>query len=211
MKNFQQFYRVILFLIAASLCSTVTASESKKILVLGDSLSAGYGMSERQGWVHLLQQRINEQALDFEVVNASVSGATTSAGLRILPSALSTHQPTFVILELGGNDGLQGKPLAYIKKQLSRLITLSQNSGAKVMITGIRIPPNLGSAYTEPFFAQYAALAQEFDTALVPFLLEGVAENPENMQADGIHPKAEAQATILENVWQELGKILQEL
>jgi acyl-CoA thioesterase-1 len=178
------------------------------ILVVGDSLSAAYNLPSEQGWVHLLSERLKTEQHNYQVINASISGATTSAGLSILPAALTKHQPTIVILGLGGNDGLQGKPLPHIRKQLQKLIELSQNADAKVLLLGIRIPPNLGSKYAEPFFAQYESLSETYETALVPFLLEGIATNSELMMRDGIHPNAEAQALVLDNVWQQLEPLL---
>ncbi|MFL0800666.1 MAG: arylesterase [Agarilytica sp.] len=186
------------------------ASEYKKILILGDSLSAAYKLAAEEGWVHLLQERLDRDGLPFSVVNASVSGATTAAGLQILPNALSAHEPAFVLIELGANDGLQGKPVPYISRNLSSLITQSQEAGAKVVLLGIQLPPNFGSRYTQPFFAQYAALAKEFGLPLVPFLLEGVAGNADLMMRDGLHPQAKAQSLVFENVWPVLSPLLQQ-
>ncbi len=182
----------------------------KKILILGDSLSAAYKLSAEEGWVHLLQARIDRDKLPFKVVNASVSGATTAAGLQILPNALSVHQPAFVLIELGANDGLQGKPVPYIRRNLTALIKQSQDAGAKVVLVGIQLPPNFGSRYTQPFFEQYAVLAKQFGLPLVPFLLEGVAGNADLMMRDGLHPKAKAQSLVLENVWPILNPLLQQ-
>lgn len=171
------------------------------IVVMGDSLSAAYGMSENQGWVALLEQRLKDKGYHYAVVNGSVSGATTQAGLQRLPVLLKRYQPKIVLLELGANDGLRGQPIAGITQNLRTLINLSRKEGAKVVLLGIRIPPNFGSRYTEPFFNQFAQLAQEFNLPYVPFLLEGVAGNTSTMLPDGLHPNASGQPIILENVW----------
>jgi len=179
------------------------SKEAKTLLIVGDSLSAAYNLAEQQGWVYLLQQRLaqSEAYQHYNVINASVGGATSAAALQRLPALLKTHQPDLVILEIGANDGLQGKPVPYITNNLKQLIEQSINSGADVILVGIRLPPNFGKRYTEPFFAQYAALAEEYQLPLVPFLLEGVAGNNALMQADRLHPTAKAQPLILDNVW----------
>lgn len=185
------------------------AQQCKKILVLGDSLSAAYKLPKEQGWVFLLQRRIQREGLAVELVNASVSGATTAAGLQILPQALAQHQPDMVVLELGANDGLQGKPVAYIRQNLERLITLVKQAEAQPVLLGIRLPPNFGARYTEPFFEQYPSLAKQFQITLLPFLLEGVAGDPDLMMEDGLHPSAAGQQRIMENVWAVLAPLLQ--
>lgn len=182
--------------------------KSETILVLGDSLSAAYKLSAKKGWVYLLQQKLMQEDLAYEVVNASVSGATTAAGLQLLPQALEKHEPKLVILELGANDGLQGKPVSYITENLRQLIRVSQQSGAQVILVGIRVPPNFGKRYTEPFFEQYARLAEEENIALVPFLMDGVAGRDELMMGDGLHPKPAGQSIMLDNVWQTLSPLL---
>ncbi len=184
------------------------AKTSQKILVMGDSLSAAYKLPVEDGWVYHLQARLQQQNRGVEVVNASVSGATTAAGLQILPDALLVHKPDIVILELGANDGLQGKPIPYITKNLSKLIETAKADGAKVLIVGIKLPPNFGSRYTQPFFAQYEALSQTYQLPLVPFLLEGVAGNRDLMQRDGLHPTAAGQPLVLENVWPVLETLM---
>lgn len=178
--------------------------KEKKILVVGDSLSAAYKLSAEQGWVHLLQLRLLDNDYPYRVVNASVSGATTAAGLQIMPQALARHRPEIVLIELGGNDGLQGKPVPYITNNLERLISLAKGAQARVVLLGTRLPPNFGARYTEPFFAQYAMLAKRHELPLVPFLLEGVAGYSSLMMEDGIHPRAEGQRLLLENVWPTL-------
>lgn len=184
------------------------AVRPKKILVVGDSLSAAYKLPVQQGWVHLLRLRLESENYSYKVINASISGATTAAGLQLVPESLATHRPDIVLLELGANDGLQGKPVSYISKNLDRLITLTKASGAEVVLIGIRLPPNFGSRYTEPFFQQYQTLAQSHGLPLVPFLLEGIAGSARLMMEDGLHPNAEAQAMILENVWPTLRTVL---
>lgn len=178
--------------------------------VLGDSLSAGYGIKAEDGWVALLSQKLQQQSIKAKVINASVSGATTDAGLN-MQAGLMTRLPNIVILELGANDGLQGKPLDLIEHNLRLLITRSQKAGAKVLILGVQLPPNLGKRYTQPFFALYAKLANEQNTALVPFFLEGVAGNSYYMQSDGLHPNAKAQPLILNNVWPSLNTLIKQV
>ena len=175
-------------------------AQPHKLLVLGDSLSAGYGLRQQDGWVSLLQEHLSEASYELTVINASISGETTSGGLRRLPDLLNRHQPKIVIIELGGNDALRGQPLGGIRQRLTQIIELSQAAGAEVLLTGMHIPPNYGPRYTAGFHAIYQQLAEQRELAFVPFLLEGVATRPEWMQSDGIHPKAEAQASILQNV-----------
>lgn len=176
-------------------------AQQRDIVVLGDSLSAVYGLSSEQGWVAALEKELNAELPGWRVVNASFSGATTAAGLQRLPDLLEKHQPEWVILELGGNDGLQGKPVAYIRRNLSELIELSQGAGANVLLLGIRLPPNMGARYTGPFFDMYADLSQTYHLPYVPFLLEGIAGDANLMLEDGIHPNSRGQALILANVW----------
>lgn len=181
------------------------------LLVFGDSLSAGYRMNEEEGWVALLAARLAGEGANVRVVNASVSGETTDGGLARLPAALDTHKPAIVILELGGNDGLRGLPLANIKQNLLQMVALSQAAGARVILAGIQIPPNYGPRYTGPFTSQYQEIAEELDLALIPFLIDGIPQQPELMQDDGIHPRAEAQGLVLENVLPVLMPVLKEL
>ena len=184
-------------------------SDPGVVLVFGDSLSAAYRMDEEQGWVALLQQRVDTNGLDWQVQNASVSGETTSGGLARLPAVLDSTQPDIVILELGGNDGLRGLPVPTIRANLQQMIELSQQAGARVMLVGIQIPPNYGPRYTQPFYDQYQELADQYDTTLIPFLLDGIADQPELMQDDGIHPRAEAQGMIVDIVWPVLLPMLE--
>lgn len=192
------------------------ASEQQKkdasvtVLVLGDSLSAAYRMKESQGWVQKLARRLdNKYSVNaYQVVNASISGATTDAGLRALPNLLAQHEPRIVILQLGANDGLQGKPVEYISRNLSEMLSQIAATGASVLLVGMHLPPNYGRAYTKPFFEQYRDLSEQFDTGYLPFLLEGVATNSSLMMSDGLHPLPEAQELILENVWSQLSTLL---
>tara|TARA_B110000116_G_scaffold271331_1_gene291800 strand:+ start:1153 stop:1767 length:615 start_codon:yes stop_codon:yes gene_type:complete len=195
--------------IATLLISLLSISvQAQTILVLGDSLSAAYGIELKQGWVHLLEQRLQQKNPHSQVINAGVTGDTTAGGLKRLPTLLQEYQPQLVVIELGGNDGLRGYPLGQLHKNISAMIELSHNSGAEVLLLGIRIPPNYGRRYSEGFFNCYARLASEKQTALVPFFMEGVGDNVELMQADGIHPNASAQPKLLENVWPHLEPIV---
>ncbi len=184
------------------------AAQTPPVLVLGDSISAAYGIAMEQGWVELLRQKLHAEGYPTPVVNASISGETTSGGVRRLPALLDRHQPKIVVLELGGNDGLRGFPLAGIKSNLRRMIKLAQAAGAEVLLLGMRIPPNYGPAYTEPFSQQYEQLAGTHDLVLVPFFLAGIAEDAALMQGDGIHPTAEAQPLLLAHVWPALQDLL---
>jgi len=179
------------------------------ILVVGDSLSAAYGMSVGSGWVALLGRRLAEQGYEYRVVNASASGETTGGALARLPRALELHQPAIVILELGGNDGLRGLPIQQIRSNLGDIIEHARTSGATVLLAGMRIPPNYGPVYTEAFYGIYGDLAASFDLPLVPFFLEGVALDAGLMQDDGIHPNSIAQERLLENVWPALEPLLE--
>ncbi len=197
---------VLLMLIAASVPAN---AETPSILVFGDSISAGYGLERvDQGWVALLQRRLKDQAYGYQVVNASVSGETTAGGLARLPRALMLHQPKIVILELGGNDGLRALPIAQMRANLVRMAELAASAGARVLLLGMRMPPNYGPGFTEQFQASYTDLAREKKLPLVPFLLNGIALSPDLMQADGIHPNALGQPKLLENVWPALQPLL---
>ena len=210
---FSAVYAALLLTLAAAAFAedspSAGSSPLPKILIFGDSLSAAYGIGEDEGWVTLLAERLAQEDSELEVVNGSVSGETTTGGRARLPSLLERYNPAFVLIELGGNDGLRGLPLSLMRENLTDMIQLSQSSGATVMIAGMQIPPNYGPRYTEPFFAQYAELAEELDLYLIPFLIDGIPQQPELMQADGIHPKAEAQSMILDNFWPVLLEALQ--
>ncbi len=178
------------------------------VLVLGDSLSAGYGLTISENWPNQLQERLAASGHPHQVVNASISGDTTSGGLARMPAALERHSPAVVIIGLGGNDGLRGIPVSEIRRNLAKMIQLSESAGARVVLAGIRIPPNYGPRYTDSFHAVYHELAQEYGTGLVPFILEGIALDMELMQDDGIHPNAAAQPVIVDNVWPVLEPLL---
>jgi len=184
------------------------ASPPRTVVVLGDSLSAGYGLKIQEGWVHLLEQRLAAQGYEYRVVNASVSGETTQGGLARLPHVLETNQPGIVIVELGGNDGLRGLPLATSQQNLKRIVELAQKSGARVVLVGMVIPPNYGPRYGQQFRDMFATLTEQYQLAFVPFLLDKVALNPDLMQADGIHANAKGQPQLLENVWPKLKPLL---
>jgi acyl-CoA thioesterase I len=179
------------------------------ILVFGDSLSAAYGIDPALGWVNLLRARLQSQGYKYQVVNASVSGETTAGGLARLARALETQHPRIVVLELGANDGLRALPLAEIRGNLDRMLTLSRQAGRQVLLLGIHMPPNYGPRFTAEFDRVYVDLASQHKVALVPFLLEHVADRPELMQGDGMHPTAAGQPLVLDNVWPALSKLLQ--
>jgi acyl-CoA thioesterase-1 len=184
------------------------AGSVRTVLVLGDSISAGYGIQRDHGWVALLSTRLNESDQQFNVVNASISGETTGGGLARLPLALKTHEPDVVIVELGGNDGLRGYPLAQIRANLERIGVLSQTAGAELVFLGMRIPPNYGARYANAFHRVFAEVAEAFDAPLTPFLLEGVALTPGMMQSDGVHPTRVAQPLLLDNAWAALSQLI---
>ena len=171
------------------------------LLVLGDSLSAEYGLQRGQGWVQLLANRLQQNGSNYTVVNASISGDTTSGGRTRLPALLKQHRPSIVIIELGGNDGLRGLPVARMQDNLATMVRASQAAGARVVVAGIRMPPNYGREYTERFYGAFANVSKEHNTALVPFLLEGFSDSADFFQPDRIHPSAQAQNRILQTVW----------
>lgn len=181
---------------------------ARTILVLGDSMSAGYGIKVEEGWVALLQQRLRQQGYGYRVVNASVSGETTTGGLTRLPRALEIHKPAIVILELGGNDGLRGLAPATVRANLERMIDVSHRARARVVLVGMKIPPNYGPRYTQAFERIFSDLARQYRLPLVPFLLDKVALTPGMMQDDGLHPTAEGQPVMLDNVWPTLRSVL---
>jgi acyl-CoA thioesterase-1 len=186
-----------------------TPAETPVILVFGDSVSAGYGLTRvEQGWVALLQTRLKQQEYVYQVVNASVSGETTAGGLARLPRALTLHRPRIVILELGGNDGLRALPIVPMRTNMARMVDLATAAGAKVLLLGMRIPPNYGPDYTEQFRSSYSDLARDKKLPLVPFLLNDIALTPDLMQADGIHPNELGQPRLLDNVWPALEPLL---
>ena len=191
--------------------TAAAVASADSILVLGDSISAGYGIPQDRGWVTLLQQRLRQRGLDYAVVNASISGETTDGGRRRLAKLLQTHQPKLVIVELGGNDGLRGFQLERLRENLAFIIEQSRQAGAKVLLVGMKIPPNYGLRYTSGFYASFTDTAKQFDVPLVPFLLEGIATHPELMQDDRIHPNTAAQPQLLDNVWPLLEPMLRQV
>jgi acyl-CoA thioesterase-1 len=197
-----------LLALALMLLATSAYSASKTVLVLGDSLSAEYGLARGTGWVTLMENRLKTERIDASTVNASVSGETTSGGRARLPALLDRHRPSVVIIELGGNDGLRGLPIKSTEANLNVMITAAQKANARVLLVGMQIPPNYGRAYTEQFAAMYAKTAREHKTPLVPFLLQGVADQEQLFQADRIHPTAGAQPIMLNNVFPHLKPLL---
>ena len=195
----------VLVLIVASASAY---AQAPVILVFGDSISAGYGLRLEQGWVELLKTRLQSQGYGYQVVNASVSGETTAGGLARLPRALELHHPKIVILELGGNDGLRALPIAQMRGNLTQMVTLATAIGAKVLLLGMRMPPNYGPEYTRQFALVFSDLASEKKIPSVPFLLNDIALSPNLLQGDDIHPNALGQPILLDNVWPALKPLL---
>jgi acyl-CoA thioesterase-1 len=193
---------------ALSLLLWGPAAFAGTLLIVGDSISAAFGLDTRQGWVALLEERLAEQGFDQQVVNASISGDTSAGGAARLPALLAEHQPELVIIELGGNDGLRGQPPVQLQQNLAAMVQQSQKAGAKVLILGMQLPPNYGVRYTTAFAAVFPKVADEYATSLVPFALEGIGGVPSMMQSDGIHPTAQAQPKLLDNVWPVLKPLL---
>jgi acyl-CoA thioesterase I len=184
-------------------------ADMPSILVFGDSISAGYGLAHvEQGWVGMLRAKLKDEGYGYQVVNASVTGETTAGGLARLPRALALHRPQVVILELGGNDGLRALPIDQMRSNLGRMVELSVDSGAQVLLLGMRIPPNYGPEFTEKFFAVFGDVARDRKVPLVPFLLNDIALSPNLMQADGVHPNELGQPKLLDNVWPKLRPLL---
>jgi len=180
----------------------------RSILVVGDSLSAAYGLPQERGWVALLGERIKRERLDYSVVNASISGDTTGGGLARIDRLLAQHKPAVVVLELGGNDGLRGLPIAEMRKNLAAMVERSRKAGARVLLVGVYIPPNYGPDYTKEFFDSFGELAKRHHTALVPYIMQDFALKPEFFQPDRIHPTVEAQPLMMEQVWKALRPLL---
>ncbi len=183
-------------------------SAPKTVLVLGDSLSAEYGLARGAGWVALLEQKLRAEKIDAAVVNASISGETTSGGRSRLPALLRQHKPDIVVIELGANDGLRGLPVPAAEANLRAMVDLSYASKAKVLLVGMRMPANYGRAYTDSFYAMYGALARQFKAPLVPFMLDGVADKPALFQGDRLHPSAAAHPIILANIWPQFSALI---
>jgi acyl-CoA thioesterase-1 len=199
---------ILSFCLAFAACAAWAQAAPATILVVGDSLSAGYGIRQSESWPVLLDQRLQREARAFRVVNASISGDTTANGLTRLPAALRTHRPRVVVLALGANDGLRGLPLAAMRANLEAMAAAAQAVGARVLIAGMRLPPNYGPDYTTKFHAAFGEVARARNAAWLPFLLEGFAEKREYFQPDTIHPTAAAQPLILDNLWPVLEPLL---
>lgn len=196
-QRYQQFAIVLTIGVVS-----ISSSYAKTILIMGDSISAAYGMAPEQGWVKLLQKRLDQKyPKQHHVVNASMSGETTSGALARLPKLLQTHKPDIVVIELGGNDGLRGQPPQLIQKNLSQLVQLSKNAQAEVLLFGIKIPPNYGTSYSKAFENNYQVVAKQHKIQLLPFFLEGVAGHTTLMQTDRIHPNIKAQPKLLDLAW----------
>lgn len=176
-------------------------SAPKTVLVLGDSLSAEYGLNRGAGWVALMEQKLKAEKVEAAIVNASISGETTSGGRARLPALLTQHKPDVVVIELGANDGLRGLPVPAAEANMRTMIELAQKNKARVLLVGMRIPPNYGRQYTDSFFGMYKTLSSKYKTPLVPFMLDGVADKPALFQADRLHPAANAHPIILANIW----------
>ena len=201
---------IVTALVAFSANAGIKDSPQKVIVVFGDSLSAGYGLQPNEGWVTLLQNNILKQDIydDYRAVNASISGETTSGGLARFSEMLATHKPSIVILELGANDGLRGLPVNEMRNNLNKMILQTKAAKAKVLLIGMKIPPNYGQKYSQDFSASYTILAKQHKLKLVPFLLDGIAGKPSLIQDDGLHPIAAAQPKLLDNVWAQLKGLL---
>ena len=196
------------FLIVLALAVAPGYATARTILVFGDSLSAGYGLPQDKNWVSLLEKRLRDEARGYKIANASLSGETTGGGAGRIANALKAHQPKIVILELGANDGLRGQSLATMRRNLETIIDASRRANAQVLLVGMRLPPNYGTAYTEKFQQTYSELARSKRIAYVPFLFEGFAEETRYFQPDRVHPTSEAQALMLETVWKGLKPLL---
>lgn len=205
-----RFKRLLLSLLSFCFvaCSLPTMAENPKILIFGDSLSAVYGVAQSQGWPALLQNKLNEKNQHYDVINASISGETTIGGLSRLASVLAEFKPNIIILELGANDGLRGLPVQEMEKNLNEMIMISKKTKAKIVLIGMKIPPNYGPKYSTEFRQTYTNLSQQHNITLVPFMLENVATNPKLTQDDGLHPNSFAQPLILENIWPKLHELL---
>ncbi|MCF6324313.1 MAG: arylesterase [Gammaproteobacteria bacterium] len=197
----------LLMLITFILPTTVSAQQ-QTIVVVGDSLSAAYGMTQKEGWVNLLAIKMKEATLPYRIVNTSISGETTHGALARFSTIISTHQPTIIIIALGGNDGLRGMPLKAMKQNLASMIQSAQTANSDVLLAGMQLPPNYGRTFTQKFSNSYQQLADEYNIALLPFLLKGMDQDLTLFQSDGIHPLNSAQPMILDNVWPHLMPLL---
>ena len=202
------FSLIVTALVALPASAKLINPSTQSIVVFGDSLSAGYGIGQNQGWVSLLQTRISQQKLPYQVVNVSINGETTSGGLARFSEVLATHKPSIIILELGANDGLRGLSVNEMRSNLNNMILQVKAAKTKLLLVGMKIPPNYGQKYCRDFSANYAVLAKQHKIKLVPFLLDGVAGKPSLIQDDGLHPIAAAQPQLLNNVWAQLKGLL---
>lgn len=200
--------RRLVLLWALVFCAWCAPLSARTLLIYGDSLSAGYGLPRDNAWVSLLAERLQQQRIDYTVANASVSGETTLGGLKRIDATLARHKPAVVLLALGGNDGLRGQSLDSMRRNLEAIIDACRKAKSQVVLVGMRVPPNYGSAYADKFHAMYGDIARRYKLPLVPFLLEGFAHKPEWFQADGIHPALRAQPVMLDTVWQTLAIVL---
>ncbi|ROS05389.1 acyl-CoA thioesterase-1 [Sinobacterium caligoides] len=193
-----------LLLVVLVLSPGISFANEKTILVFGDSLSAAYGLPTEQGWPHLLQQKISQQQLPWQITNLSISGETTSGGSQRIDDALQQYRPDIVILELGANDGMRGQSLKTMKENLQQMIKKAQAIDAQVILAGMHIPPNYGKRYTQAFHQSYVTLSDDYNTVFIPFILDGIANQPQLMLSDGLHPNADGQKIMLTTVWQYL-------
>jgi acyl-CoA thioesterase-1 len=200
--------RLTVMLALAVLCLPAARGAGQTIVVVGDSLSSGYGIAAGQSWVAMLEDRLQAEGYGYKIVNASIAGDTSAGGLARLPRLLALHDPDLVVIELGGNDGLRGQPVAALRGNLTKMIELCRDSGADIVLAGMQIPPNYGTKYTDALAAVYPDLAKAYDAALIEFLLADVALHRELMQPDGIHPNAAGQKVVFANVWRVLGPLL---
>jgi acyl-CoA thioesterase I len=208
MKVFKARCAHALLLFSFVLASLAAAASPGRILVYGDSLSASYGIGQQEGWVALLQERLRKSGLDYTVANASISGETTSGGAARIAPTLVREKPGVVIVELGANDGMRGLPVAQMKDNLDRIVRAAKSAGSRVLLVGMKMPPNYGPAYTREYEEAFRKLAREHKLPLVPFFLEGIADRRELFQADQLHPTAQAQPILLEAVWRQLRPLL---
>jgi acyl-CoA thioesterase-1 len=209
-KHFAWLRTALLSVLVSCCLSPPALAESSVLLVFGDSLSAAYGMATNEGWVSLLQQRLKQRGYDYRVVNASVSGETTSGGLARLPQTLDEHRPEVVVIELGANDGLRAIAPNQVRRNLASMIEMSQQLGAEVLLVGVQIPANYGEAFRRLYDSQFEIVAKQTDARLLPSLMAGVAQKRALMQQDGLHPNTRAQPLLLENVWRALDPLLTE-
>jgi acyl-CoA thioesterase-1 len=203
------FLKKLSVLLVVTLAASASAySAPKTVLVVGDSLSAEYGIARGAGWVALLDQKLKTEKIPATVVNASISGETTSGGRARLPALLTQYRPAVVVIELGANDGLRGLPVASAEANLRAMVAMAKDSKAKVLLVGMRMPPNYGRAYTEKFFGMFRQVAEDTKSALVPFMLEGVADKPALFQQDRLHPTAAAHPIIFANIWPQFAALI---